>query len=64
MLQKVQENNDPIFLLEKPSYKTIVMKMKAPMLNTLFLPCCYSSENIFKVYKWVSIEPKYNLANG
>ena len=34
--------DDPIRLLSKASYKQVVVKMKAPFLNTLFKPCNYT----------------------
>ena len=62
MEQIIKKEDDPIYLLEKPSYRTVVLKSKAPMLSTLFLSCCYSQEFIFKVYKWLPADE--NLANG
>jgi len=64
MEQKVNYKNDPIVLLEKPSYKQIVIKMTAPYLNTIFCPCCYTSENVYKVYKWIPNDSKYDVING
>lgn len=64
MQQTIKKKDDPAELLEKPSYKTVVMKAKAPYLNTLFAACCYSSESVFKVYKWNPIDSTYDLANG
>ena len=57
-------NDDPIVLLSKPSYKTVVMKMKAPYLNTLFKCCCYTQENAYKLYKWIPNDPVYDVTNG
>jgi hypothetical protein len=56
--------DDPIRLLDKPSYKHVVMKMKAPFLNTLFKPCNYTMENAYKIYKWIPNDPKYDVSNG
>ena len=32
--------DDPKLLLSKASYKFLVVKMKAPFLNTILAPCC------------------------
>ena len=58
------EKNDPITLLSKSTYKTIVIKMKAPYLNTLFKACCYTQENSYKVYKWIPNDLKDEVTNG
>ena len=54
----------PASLLAKESYKFIVIKMKAPYLNTLFKPCCYSQQNSYKVYKWIPNDSDYDKTNG
>lgn len=56
--------DDPITLLNKSSYKTIVMKQKAPHLNCLFKPICYTQENSYKIYKWIPNDPEYDMTNG
>lgn len=56
--------DDPVLLLSKPSYKHIVLKMKAPLLNNIFAACCYSSENDYKIYKWIPNDPKWDVTNG
>ena len=58
------QKDDPIALLDKPSYKTIVIKMKAPLLNTLFKCCCYTQENVYKIYKWEPNDAEHDLTNG
>ncbi len=58
------EKDDPISLLSKDSYHTVVMKMKPPLLNTLFRSCCYTQENAYKLYKWIPNDPEYDVANG
>lgn len=56
--------NDPRNLLSKPSYKTLVLKMKAPFLNNICSPCCYAQENSYKLYKWIPNDPQYDIVNG
>lgn len=56
--------NDPRSLLSKASYKTVVLKMKAPYLNNIFAPCCYAQENTYKLYKWIPNDEKYDIING
>ena len=41
-MDKHYPKNDPRSLLSKPSYKTVVLKMKAPYLNNIFAACCYA----------------------
>jgi hypothetical protein len=60
----MKAKDDPITLLSKPSYKTVVMKMKAPFLNNLFCACCYTQENAYKLYKWIPNDPKWDVTNG
>ena len=45
--------DDPIVLLNKSSYKTVVLKLKAPYLNNIFAACCYKEASATKVYKWI-----------
>lgn len=35
------KQEDPITQLSKPSYNRVVLKLKAPYLNTLCIACCY-----------------------
>ncbi|TNV72254.1 hypothetical protein FGO68_gene5821 [Halteria grandinella] len=49
----MEQKDDPLTLLNKPSYKTMVLKLKAPFLNTLCLPCCYTEQAQAKLYKWI-----------
>lgn len=57
------EKDDPIRLLEKPSYKTVVLKVKPAHLNCIFGACCYSQENSYKLYKWIPYDDK-NITVG
>jgi hypothetical protein len=50
--------DDPLLLLNKPSYKTVVLKIKPNHLNTLCAPCCYTQETTYKVYKWIPYDAK------
>ena len=59
-----EKDDHPIILLDKPSYKTVVMKMKAPYLTTMYKPCCYSQENTYKIYKWLPNDPRWDVTNG
>jgi hypothetical protein len=36
------EKDDPLLLLEKPSYKTVVLKVKPAHLNCILGACCYT----------------------
>lgn len=56
--------DDPIALLSKPSYRTVVMKMKAPYLNNIFKLCCYTSENVYKIYKWEPNDHHFEITEG
>jgi hypothetical protein len=60
----MNSKDDPMLLLNKKSYKQVVMKMKAPFLNNLFMPCCYSQENSYKLYKWIPNDARYDVTNG
>ena len=46
------EKDDPIVLLSKPSYKRVVLKLKAPYLNS----CCYNEVSCAKLYKWIPLD--------
>lgn len=50
--------DDPLLLLNKPSYKTVVLKIKPNHLNTLCTLCCYTQETTYKVYKWIPYDAK------
>ncbi len=54
---KVNKDN-PLTLLNKPSYKTVVLKIKPNHLNTIFGLCCYTQETSYKVYKWIPYDAK------
>lgn len=58
------QKDDPIELLDKESYKRVVVKMKAPLLNCLFMCCCYTQENAYKVYKWIPDDPESVMTIG
>ena len=52
------EKDDPLLLLEKPSYKTVVLKVKPAHLNCILGACCYTQENSYKLYKWIPYDDK------
>ena len=57
------ENKDhPSILLQR--YNFIVIKVKPQYKNLLLKPCCYTSENSYKVFKWIPNDPKYDKTNG
>ena len=43
---------DPIVLLSKQSYQRVVLKLKAPYLNS----CCYNEQSCAKLYKWLPLD--------
>ena len=57
------DKDDPLVLLNKPSYKTVVLKVKPTHLNCIFGACCYTQENSYKIYKWIPYDQK-NIAVG
>lgn len=56
MKSKVSHKDDPLVLLNKPSYKRVVLKLKAPYLNTLGGLCCYNEVSVAKLYKWIPLD--------
>ena len=52
------QKDDPRTLLSKPSYKTVVLKVKTNHLDTLCGLCCYKEEAAYKVYKWIPYNSK------
>ncbi len=56
---KASQKDDPILLLSKPSYKRVVLKLKAPYLNS----CCYNEASCAKLYKWIPFN-ETDIAEG
>jgi hypothetical protein len=55
--------DDPLILLNKTSYKTVVLKLKAQHLNNFFAPCCYKEASASKLYKWIPHD-KTDITSG
>jgi hypothetical protein len=63
MKSQLTTKDDPLYLLNKPSYRTVVLKLKAPHLNLLCAPCCYTEANSAKLYKWIPYD-KSDVTRG
>jgi hypothetical protein len=60
----MNSRDDPMFLLKKPAYKHVILKMKPPYLNNMFGFCCYKASNTYKLYKWIPNDSRYDMTNG
>lgn len=61
--EQYYKKDNPLTLLSKPSYKTVVLKLRANYLNLMFGACCYTEQSSAKLYKWIPHDKK-NIYEG
>lgn len=57
------KQDNPLALLNKPSYNRVVLKLKGAHLDLMYCVCCHKEQGAAKLYKWIPNDQN-EITNG